>query len=286
MNKIHSIAFSGGGAYAFAQIGALVELTKYTDHIDIKNISSVSCGSIIGALYSVGYTPEEIEKIFFELNFDTLIRDSGGGSYYSLRNNLGLYSAIKFEEEIERLITIKTNIRNCTFSQCEKNLTIVATNLNYQKPTFFNKEETPKMVISKAVRMSSSYPIIMTPVLFDGDLYGDGGESLHYPITLFDNVAQTIGITCVAHNENLNGSLKKRTEITDVYSYIQSIATSMSRSLYLSQITQEYLDRSIIVEIPGEIISTQFDLTYEQKKLMFDAGKEAVQKQIGGIISK
>lgn len=283
IKKITNLSLSGGGNFALAQVGALVELEKYKDYLDIKNINSVSCGSIIGALYAVGYTPEEIKTIFFNLKFDKLICDTNMTNY-SIIYRFGMYEGTKLETEIERLIMVKTNVKNCTFSQCEKNLTIIATNLNHQKPAFFNKSLTPEMVISKAIRMSIAYPIVFTPVLYEGDYYGDGGECIHYPIILFDEINTTIGITCVSHNENLDGTLKKRNEITCIYDYMMAVATTMSRSTYVSQITSEYLDRSIIVDIPGEIVSTQFNLTEEQKKMIFESGQFAVQTQINKII--
>jgi len=283
MKKIHNMSLSGGGVYLFGQLGALVELEKYTDYIDIQNIAAVSCGSIIGGLYAVGYTSTEIKEIFFELNFDALICDTSM-RYHYLYNNYGMYEAKKLELEIEKLIMAKTNVKNCTFSQCEKNLTIVATNLNYQRPAFFNRNLTPEMIISKAIRMSIAYPILITPVLYEGNYYGDGGEFIHYPITLFEDLDKTIGITCVAHNENLDGTLKHRTEINSIYDYIKSVAITMSRAIYVSQITPEYLRRSIVVDIPGEIVSTQFNLTLEQKKQIFEAGQNAVQTQINNIL--
>lgn len=282
--KIHNLSLSGGGNYVFGQLGALVELDSYAEYFDIKNITAVSCGSIIGALYAVGYTPIQIQKIFFELNFDTLICDTNF-KYHTLYNKYGMYEAIGLETEIEKLIMTKTNIKNCTFCQCEKNLTIIATNLNHQKPVFFNRDTSPEMVVSKAVRMSIAYPILITPVMYEGNLYSDGGEFIHYPITLFENLAETIGITCVSHNENVDGTLKDRNEINSIYDYIKSIATTMSRAIYVSQITPEYLQRSIIVNIPEKIVSTQFHLTLEQKKLIYEAGQLATQEQISNILN-
>jgi NTE family protein len=281
--KIINLSLSGGGNFVFGQIGALVELEKFHDHIQIQNITAVSCGSIIGALYAVGYTADEIQKIFFELDFDLLICDTNS-RYTCLYNKFGMYEANKLEAEIERLIMAKTNVKNCTFSQCSKKITIVATNLNFQKPAFFNRDLTPQMVLSKAVRMSIAYPILITPVLYENDLYSDGGEFIHYPITLFEDLEATIGITCVAHNENLDGTLKIRNPINSIYDYIKSVAITMNRATYVSQITSEYLGRSIIVDIPGEIASTQFSLTIDQKKLIYNAGKQAVIDQINKII--
>ena len=283
MNKICNLSLSGGGNFVFAHVGALAELEKYPEYISVQNISAVSCGSIVAALYAVGYTTTELKEIFFNLEWDKLLCGTSN-KYRSLYNNYGLYEATDFEAEIDRLISAKTNIKNCTFCQLKKNLTIIATNLNYQKPAYFNKDFSPEMIISKAVRMSIAYPILITPVLYNGDYYGDGGEFMHYPITIFDNLSETIGITFMSHDENLDGTLKTRNSIDSVYDYIKAVATTMSRSMYVSQITPEYLSRSIIVNIPEKIDSTQFNPTLEQKKIIYEAGTNAVIDQIDKII--
>jgi NTE family protein len=280
---IKNLGFAGGGFYGIAQVAALKELENYKEYFDIKRIRGVSVGSMVAALYAIGYTPDELTKILFDMDFDKLIKDTYF-AYYKLYERFGMYEAQKLEEEMERLIRIKTNIKLCTFCQIDKDLTIISTNLNYQCPRFFNKENTPDMPISKAIRMSIGYPLIMTPILFEGDLYGDGGEFMNYPITTFDNMEETLGITFAAHNENINGTLKHRIPINDVYDYIKSIGTTMSRATYVSQITSEYLKRSIVIHITENISSMQFNLTNEQKNTIYNCGIKAVKDQIVQIL--
>ncbi|XWV24656.1 putative patatin-like phospholipase [Tupanvirus deep ocean] len=281
--KIENLGLAGGGFFGIGQVAVLKELEKYKEHFDIKRIRGVSVGSMVAALYAVGYSGDELTKILFEIDFDKLIKDTYF-AYFKLYERYGMYEANKLEEEIEKYIRIKTNIKLCTFCQIDKDLTIISTNLNYQCPRFFNRENTPDMPISKAVRMSIGYPLIMTPVLYEGDLYGDGGEFLNYPITTFDDMDKTLGITFAAHNENTNGTLKNRIPINDVYDYIKSIGTTLSRATYVSQITEKYLKRSIVIHITEDINSMQFNLTNEQKKIIYECGTKAVQEQIGQIL--
>lgn len=282
-NKIKNIVFAGGGFYGYAEIGALKELENYKEYFDIQNIKGVSVGSIVASMYAVGYSADELTRIIFDLDFDKLIKDTRF-AYFKLYEKFGMYEANKLEEEIERLIRTKTNIKFCTFSQIEKNLTIISTNLNLQCPRFFNRETSPQVPISKAVRLSIGYPPLMTPVEFEGDLYGDGGESINYPITTFENMDETIGITFSAYNENDNGTLKTRIPINDIYDYIRSIAMTLSRTAYISQVTENHLKRSIVIRITEKINSMQFNLTLEQKKFLYDCGVNAVKEQIGFIL--
>ena len=285
IKKIKNICLCGGGFFGYAEVAALKELENYREFMDIQNINGVSVGSMIAALYAIGYSADELTEILFKTNFDNLIRDSYF-AYFKLYEKFGMYDAHKLEVEIERLIRIKTNIKFCTFCQIEKNLTIISTNLNYQCPRFFNKENTPNIVISKAVRLSISYPLIMTPVIFEGDYYGDGGEFINYPITTFtdEELQETLGITFSAHNENINGTLKTRTHINDIYDYIISVGLTLSRAAYVSQITEKHLKRSIVIHITEKISSMQFNLTNEQKKIIYDCGALAVKEQIKNIL--
>ena len=57
------LVLSGGGAKGVAHIGVLKMLEEY--NINIDYITGTSFGSIVGALYAVGYTADEIEKIIF-----------------------------------------------------------------------------------------------------------------------------------------------------------------------------------------------------------------------------
>lgn len=281
--KIKNIGFAGGGFYGYAEVGALKEMEKYQDYLDIQNIKGVSVGSIVASLYAIGYTADELTKILFELDFDSLIKDTRF-AYYRLYEKFGMYEASRLEEEIERIIRAKTNIKYCTFCQIEKNLTIISTNLNYQRARFFSKEETPEMPISKAVRLSIGYPPLMTPVMYEGDLYGDGGEFLNYPITTFDDLEETLGITFSAYNENDDGTLRERVPINNIYDYIQSLALTLSRAAYVLQVTEKYLKRSIVVHITERISSMQFNLSMEQKKFIYDCGVKAVKSQLGKIL--
>ncbi|AGF85114.1 phospholipase [Moumouvirus goulette] len=285
MSKIKNLSLCGGGFYGYAEIGALKELEKYKEYFDLQRISGVSVGSIVAALYAVGYTVDELIEKVFAMNFDDLIRDNYF-TYYNLWEKYGFYNANKLEEEIEKLIADKTHIKNCTFSQIKIDLTIISTNLNYQRAIYFNKENTPDVIISHAVRMSIGYPFIMIPVLYNGDLYGDGGEFINYPITMYKNLDETIGITFANYNENNDGTLKNRIPINSLYDYIASIGITMSRSAYIAQITPEYLSRSIIINITENIDSMQFNLTDEQKKFLFNCGIKSVQEQINKIINK
>lgn len=73
------LVLSGGGAKGFAHVGVLKELEKY--NIPIDYIGGTSIGAIIGALYSVGYTSDEIEKMILAQDWETLFVDKPSRTY-------------------------------------------------------------------------------------------------------------------------------------------------------------------------------------------------------------
>ena len=60
------IAMSGGGIRGMCHAGVLKALEEFDIRPDI--ISGVSAGSIVGALYADGYTPDEIAGFFENVN--------------------------------------------------------------------------------------------------------------------------------------------------------------------------------------------------------------------------
>lgn len=56
------LCFSGGGAKAFAHIGALKALEE--ENIEFDYLAGTSSGSIVATLYAIGYTTDEIYSIF------------------------------------------------------------------------------------------------------------------------------------------------------------------------------------------------------------------------------
>ncbi|MCL2132459.1 MAG: patatin-like phospholipase family protein, partial [Lentimicrobiaceae bacterium] len=57
----YGIVLSGGGALGFAHIGALMALEEAGIEIDV--VSGASMGSIVGAMYAYGYSPQEMIDI-------------------------------------------------------------------------------------------------------------------------------------------------------------------------------------------------------------------------------
>ena len=69
-----AVVFSGGGAKGFAHVGVLKVLEEEGFPIDI--IVGTSIGSLIGGVYSMGYTASEIEEIVKSQNWEMVLSDN------------------------------------------------------------------------------------------------------------------------------------------------------------------------------------------------------------------
>ena len=77
------LVLSGGGAKGIAHIGVLKELEKYG--VEVDYITGTSFGSIVGALYAIGYTPDEIEKLLLAIDWESYKDDNQDRRYTSLK---------------------------------------------------------------------------------------------------------------------------------------------------------------------------------------------------------
>ena len=59
-----ALALGGGGSRGNAHIGVIRSLEK--EGFKIRAIAGTSAGGIIAACYAAGYSPDDMEKIFFE----------------------------------------------------------------------------------------------------------------------------------------------------------------------------------------------------------------------------
>ena len=68
------LVLSGGGAKGLAHIGALKVIEEAG--VEIDYIGGTSMGAIVGALYASGYSATELDSIFRNTDFTSLIQDN------------------------------------------------------------------------------------------------------------------------------------------------------------------------------------------------------------------
>lgn len=155
------LVLSGGGARGISHLGVIKSLVEHD--ITIKEISGTSAGSIVGALYSYGYSPEDIMEVIVKTNFFWLLRPA-----FSLN---GLLSMSKIGD-------LLTNyIKNDRFEELKIPLTIAATNIEKGKTEYFSEGD-----LIQPILCSCSIPVIFQPVQYKGSFYIDGGILNNLPV--------------------------------------------------------------------------------------------------------
>ena len=169
------VALSGGGARGIAHLGVLKALNEAGIFPNL--VSGTSSGSITGALYCAGYTPDESLKIIQDTRALSIFRPS-----FSWKGLL----------KIDKLGDVLRNYLPTTFEELKVPLTVVATEINEGKTVYFNSGQLIRTILA-----SSSIPVAFKPVEIDGKNYVDGGILNNLPAeALKDRVTTLIGVSC------------------------------------------------------------------------------------------
>ena len=207
MKKI-SLALSGGGIRAYAQIGVYRLLKE--SNFEIESLSGTSMGSIIASFIATGADYSQLEKVMFELEKGFLekqvfLRPSLRVLPMSKRKLNGLVDADMFEEMIQSQFD-KFNVKN--LSDLSKPISITSVDLITGKLVVFTntpeafKDHPDKIVISnasvtEAVRASCSFPIVFSTKRYGNMQLVDGGVKMNLPVALLRtmNANKIISIT-------------------------------------------------------------------------------------------
>jgi len=169
------IALSGGGARGIAHLGVLKALNEAGVYPDL--ISGASAGSISGALYCAGYSPEESLKIIKETKALSVFRPS-----YSWK---GLLSINKLGDILKKYLPQ-------TFAELKIPLIVTTTEINKGETVYFEDGNLVPTLLA-----SSSIPVIFKPYIINGRNYVDGGILNNLPAEALQGRTETlIGVSC------------------------------------------------------------------------------------------
>lgn len=201
------IALSGGGIRGIAHAGVLKALEENNIKIDI--IGGTSSGSLVAALYAMGYSPYYIYILFKRyakemLNIDTTpIINTISNFMTSKKNQIYGFNSGKTIEKAYNDIALRKGIRK--IADIKMPIVIPAVDINNSKKFIFtnypiNEEKNiienedikktgikqsqyiSDIPIGTAVRASSSFPGIFCPCEFKEHRFLDGGILDNIPV--------------------------------------------------------------------------------------------------------
>lgn len=187
------LALSGGGIRGAVHIGVLKALEENEIKIDI--IGGTSSGSLVAALYAMGYSPMHIYHLF--KRYGKMITNVGtanllngvGGYIVNKKINISGMNDGKLMEELYNEIASKKEIQK--MSDIKMPIVIPTIDITDGEEYIFTnqvpKEEKSEKYITNvpvgtAVRASSSFPAIYCPYEFKNHLFLDGGTIDNIPV--------------------------------------------------------------------------------------------------------
>ena len=275
------LVLSGGGARGFAHIGVLKVFEE--NQIPIDYIGGASMGALIGALYSLGKSPAEIEQLVGSLNWEKLLQPQTTVENSSFRRredrrnlpasvplkgritNLKLPNALNTGQEISFLFDRETlpyvSVRD--FDNLPIPFRCVGTDmLNGNSITLKSGS------LSQSLRATMSIPGIFSPVEIDGKILADGGLVNNIPT----DVVKAMGadIILVVNIETQPGNREVLESLPGVLAQTINISTldNSRRSLRQADI--------IIAPNLDQYSSSDFTKSKEIIQLGFDGAQQKV----------
>lgn len=157
-----------------AHIGAIQALEEHGIFPEV--VSGSSAGAVVGALYSMGYTPEEMKRFFVKTPLLRISRFALGKP--------GFIDADTFYSDFLKYF------KEDDFSELKKKLYVTTVDmLNGEKRVFAEGQ------LIRPLLASSAFPGLFSPVSIDGILYSDGGILDNFPIDpILEEADRLVGI--------------------------------------------------------------------------------------------
>jgi NTE family protein len=250
--------FSGGGTKLSAHIGILDAMN--TLNIDFEHIVGVSGGSIISSLYCTGMPLSEIKRLAIETNF----KKFRGFSLITLLLQGGLSSGDAFERWMDQKLEGKT------FNDIAKDLHILATDVNGGGPIVFNKENSPDLKISKAVRFSMSIPIFFSFKSYKDHILVDGAI-LSEDAIFKDWGGDGTPLICFRLKSDQVTDKPFKKSWLPIVQYVMMLIRTFMTAMSREYVHDQYWKNTIIINT-GKLSPVDFNMSIQEKESLYEVG--------------
>ncbi len=191
------VVLSGGGASGLAHIGVLRCLED--NNVPIDYICGTSMGALIGSLYCMGYTPDEIQATILSDEFNSWangIIEPQFVYYFKKKDDNASWITFKISPDTTLSTSLPTNLIsplpmdfalmertagasaacNYNFDSLFVPFRCVASDVAKKQSVIFRTGD-----LGEAVRASMSYPFYLKPIRVNGALLFDGGLYNNFP---------------------------------------------------------------------------------------------------------
>ena len=181
---IQHIVLSGAGSDGLIQLGMLEQLIT-SEILCIENIKSIygtSAGSIIGILLCLKVPLQEITDYFIQRPWDKWFKPD----VFQFIESKGFVNSDCFQELLKPFfnaydVNISITLQEL-YEQSGIDFHIFTTAVTHMKSIDLNHIDFPDLSAVQAICMSSSIPILFTPIQYKEEYYIDGGVLNHCPL--------------------------------------------------------------------------------------------------------
>lgn len=275
------LALSGGGARGFAHVGVLKVLQEVDIPVDF--IAGTSMGSVMGGLYALGYSPEELERLAININWQDAFNDNPPrktlffeqkkeASRYLLEfgfkgRKFQLPSGLSAGQKISNLLSLLTipytGMGN--FDQMRIPYRAVATDIVTGSEVILDGSQ---LSLAESMRASLAIPVVFTPVDFGDKLLVDGGLVKNLPVDIVKAMGANIVIAV-----DVSTPLKKKKDLESLFAIIDQ-----SISLQIAHSTEQQLALADMVITPNLENYTGSDFTKARE--LIQKGEEAAREKM------
>jgi NTE family protein len=276
------LALSGGGARGFAQIGVLRVLRD--NGIVPDFVTGTSMGSIVGGLYAIGYTPEELEELVGQVDWQDIFRDGPDrrSLFFEQKRRSSRYivdfvvrgfsivlpSSISRGDRITNLFTLATLGAPASFDEFPIPFRAVATDIVTGTEVVLDGTE---MTLAEAMRASMAIPGVIQPVEIGDRLLVDGMMVKNLPVDTAINLGADRVIAV-----DTSYPLRSKDELNSIFA-----VADQAFSLQIIRGTEEQRALADLVIIPELGDFTQADFTRVEE--LIAVGEAAARAQIERI---
>jgi len=275
------LALGEGGPRGFAHIGVIKILEK--EGINIDYIAGTSIGSLIGALYALGFPIEEIEDVLLKEDFTEYITFENMQFELEQKQNKNVLGfsinlpKILVNPSWPRGLISTTGIRDkfdsiSNWAHFEYDLKIpfkaVATDLISGEKIIMDKGK-----VSNAVAASISIPGMFSPFEFEDKILVDGGLKDPVPVDVVRQMGADIIIAV-----SLRGIKEERKDSYDIFSIAER-----SIDIMIEDLTEPSLVDADIVFTPEYEGKVSFLMKEKDRVKIIEVGKDEAIKKIAEL---
>ncbi|MFH1321187.1 MAG: patatin-like phospholipase family protein [Bacteroidota bacterium] len=197
------LVLSGGGAKGLAHIGVIKALEE--NNIPIDYVAGTSMGAIVGGMYAIGMTPEEMRAMATSERFIKMAKGEIDGEYkyyFKQRDVNASWITLKIARDTIWQTSLPTSListvaidfflmeklsgpsaaANYNFDSLFVPFRCVAADIAANKELIFREGH-----LNEAIRASASFPFYIQPITVDNKLLFDGGLYNNFPTDVMYN---------------------------------------------------------------------------------------------------